>query len=63
MAVRIYDANTWRKIGQPDLGSKMFYINRKTNKKIWGEVTSIQHGHKKGIKLTIKPFKRSTHPN
>jgi len=55
MAVRIFDSETWRKIGQPDLGSKMFYI--KNGKKVWGSVTEVQFGHKKGVKLKIKPFK------
>jgi len=58
MAVRIFDSETWSKIGQPDLGSKMFYINKSTNKKVWGSVTEVNFGHKKGIKLKIKPFKQ-----
>jgi hypothetical protein len=53
--IRVFDAPTWRKIGQPDLGSKMYYILN--GKKIWGVVTSIDYGHKKGVKLKIKPFK------
>jgi hypothetical protein len=57
MAVRIFNAETWRKIGQPDLGSKMFYINGVTGKKVWGSVTEVDFGHKKGVKLKIKPFK------
>jgi len=57
MAVRIFDSKTWRKIGQPDLGSKMFYINGETGKKVWGRVTEVNFGHKKGVKLKIKPFK------
>jgi len=60
MAVRIFDSETWRKIGQPDLGSKMFYINKSTGKRVWGKVESVQFGHKKGIKLKIKPFKIHT---
>lgn len=57
MATRIFDSKTWVKIGQPDLGSKMFYFNKSTNKKVFGKVTSIQFGHKKGVKIKITPFK------
>jgi ribosomal protein L35AE/L33A len=57
MAVRIFDVETWRKLGQPGLNSKMYYINKSTGKKVWGLVSEIQHGHKKGVKLKIKPFK------
>jgi ribosomal protein L35AE/L33A len=56
MAVRIFDSETWRKIGQPDLGSKMFYIDKSTGKKVWGSVTEVQFGYKKGVKLKIKKF-------
>jgi hypothetical protein len=58
MAVRIFDTETWRELGQPDLNSKMYYINGKTGKKVWGIVTEIHYGHKKGIQLKIKPFKK-----
>lgn len=58
MAVRIFDAQTWCKLGQPSLGSKMYYINKKTGEKVWGFVSEIQNGHKKGVKLKIKPFKQ-----
>jgi hypothetical protein len=51
MAVRIFDTETWRELGQPDLNSKMYYINGKTGKKVWGIVTEIHYGHKKGIQL------------
>lgn len=54
MAKRVFDSTTWIKIGQPDIGSRMFYINRKTGKKVWGVVTEINYGHKKGIELKIK---------
>jgi hypothetical protein len=57
MAVRIFSSETWRKIGKPDLGSKMFYINWETKKKVYGSVTDITFGHKKGVKITIKKFK------
>jgi hypothetical protein len=58
MAVRIFDVETWKKLGQPDLNSKMYYINKSTGKKVWGLVSEIQYGHKKGIRLKITPFKK-----
>ncbi len=57
MARRIFDAETWRKIGQPDLDSKMYYIDGQTGKKVWGRVTEINYGHKRGVELKIKKFK------
>lgn len=54
MARRIFDNETWIKIGQPDLSSKMFYINKKTGKKVWGTVVMVNFGHKKGIEFQIK---------
>lgn len=57
MAKRIFSAEIWKKIGQPDLGSKMFYFNGQTGKKVWGEVTEIDYGHKRGVALKIKPYK------
>ena len=57
MARRIFDAETWRKIGQPDLNSKMYYIDGQTGKKVWGRVTEINYGHKRGVELRIKKFK------
>jgi hypothetical protein len=56
MAVRILSAETWRKIGKPDLGSKMYYINWETKKKVYGSVTEISFGHKKGVKIRIKKY-------
>ncbi len=53
MAVRIFNAETWNKIGQPDIGSKMFYVNKSTGKKVWGIVTELQFTNK-GVKLKIK---------
>ena len=35
-----------------------YYINGKTGKKVWGTVTEINYGHKKGVQLKIKPFKK-----
>lgn len=59
MAKRYFDTETWRKIGQPDLNSRMFYINGKTGEKVWGQVTSVNFGTSKGIELVIKPFKKT----
>jgi len=57
MARRIFNTETWRKIGQPDLNSKMFYWNKETGKKIFGFVTAINYGHKRGVEITIKALK------
>jgi hypothetical protein len=56
MAVKIFDADTWLKLCRPDLNSKLYY-RKKSGEKVWGIVTSINYGHKKGIQLTITPFK------
>jgi membrane protease subunit (stomatin/prohibitin family) len=58
MATRIFDAETWRKLGQPDLNSKMYYINKSTGKKVWGTVIAVNYGHKRGVQLRIKPFNK-----
>lgn len=58
MAIRVFNSETWRKIGQPDVGSKMFYINQKTGKKVYGTVVMVNFGHKKGVQLKIKPNKK-----
>lgn len=58
MAVRIFNSETYEKIGRPDLNDKMFYINGKTGKKVWGRVTEISFP-RKGVRLKIKPFKKS----
>jgi hypothetical protein len=57
MATKIFDSETWNKLGRPDLNSKMYYINKSTGEKVYGYVSEINYGHKKGIKLKIKPFK------
>jgi hypothetical protein len=54
MARRVFDTNTWIKLGKPDLNSKMYFM--KNNKKVWGTVISINYNHKKGVELKIKPF-------
>ena len=54
MAKRIFDTKTWMKIGQPGIGSKMFYINKQTGKKVWGFVSEINYGHKRGVEIKIK---------
>jgi hypothetical protein len=57
MATKVFDKETWNKLGQPNINSKMYYINKSTSKKVWGLVSEIDFGHKKGIKLKITPFK------
>lgn len=52
----VFDANTWKKIGQPDIGCKMFL--KRGKKKIWGIVESINYGHKKGVEISISPCSR-----
>jgi hypothetical protein len=51
MPKRIFDSATWRKIGQPDLNSRMYFIQG--GRKVWGNVTSIAFT-RKGIELQIK---------
>ena len=53
----------WRAMGQPDLGSKIYLRDRKTSKKNYFEVISIDYGHKKGIKLRLVKIKKSTKTN
>ena len=57
MAKRVFTPEIWRKIGQPDLNSKMFFIAQ-NGKKIWGRVTMVNFGHRKGIELNITPFRK-----
>ena len=54
---KIFDTNTWVKLGQPDLNSKMYFVRDK--KKVWGIVTQIHYGHRKGVMLKITPFKKN----
>ena len=60
MIKRYFDNETYTKLGQPDLGCKMFAI--KSGKKIWGTIASIKYmgnksKHKGKIELGISPFK------
>jgi len=57
MAKRVFNSETYEKIGSPTLGAKMFYINGKTKNKVWGKVVEINYGHKRGVELKIKPYK------
>ena len=50
-------ADRWRKMGQPGLGSKIYLRDRKTSKKNYFEVVSINYGYKKGIKLGLVKIK------
>lgn len=60
MAKRYFDSETYNKLGQPDLGSKMYFI--RNGKKVWGVVVSVhftgeKSKHKGKIELGIAPFK------
>ena len=60
MAKRYFDSETYNKLGQPDLGAKMFFI--RNSKKVWGKVVSLRFTgekskHKGKIELGISPFK------
>lgn len=56
--IRTYDSETWVKIGQPDLGSKMF-MKKKNGEKVWGSVSSIDYSYKGKVRIGIDPFKKS----
>ena len=60
MAKRYFDSETYQKLGQPDLGSKMYFM--RSGKKVWGSVVSVRFTgekskHKGEIELGIAPFK------
>ena len=60
MAKRYFDSETYQKLGQPDLGSKMYFM--RSGKKVWGSVVSVRFTgekskHKGKIELGIAPFK------
>jgi hypothetical protein len=57
MAKRVLSNDLWHKLGQPDLNHKMYYIHGVTKKRVYGIITEIDYGHKKGVAVTIKPFK------
>ena len=57
MAVRIFDNETWIKIGSPALGSRMFYFDKTTKEKVWGFIAKVYYNHKRGVKIKIKPYK------
>ena len=56
-------ADRWRKMGQPTLGSKIYLRDRKTSKKNYFKVVSIDYGYKKGIKLGLVKIKKTTKTN
>ena len=60
MAKRYFDSETYNKLGQPDLGAKMYFI--RNGKKVWGTVSLVhftgeKSKHKGKIELGISPFK------
>ena len=56
-------AERWKAMGCPDLGSKIYLRDRKTSKKNYFEVVSIDYGYKKGIKMGLLRIKKYTKPN
>jgi hypothetical protein len=54
MANKVFTVEVWRKIGQPDLNSRMYYNHPITKLKTWGKVISIDYSYKGKIKLKIK---------
>jgi hypothetical protein len=47
-----FDADTWIKMGQPDLNSRIFI--KRGKKKYFGRVHTISYGTKKGIEIRIQ---------
>jgi len=61
MIKRKFDTNTYKKLGQPDLGSNMYFI--KSGKKVWGKVCLLSFSGFKGAKnglilLGLEPLKK-----
>lgn len=57
MLKRLFDDETYRKIGCPDLGSIIYFKSQ--GKKRWGKVVLVNYyGKKDKIQLGIEPFKR-----
>ncbi len=61
MLKRKFDSETYAKMGQPDLGSKIYFM--KAGKKIWGTVSLLSFVGFKGAKnglilLGLEPFKK-----
>ena len=59
MIKRKFDSETYRKMGCPDLGQKMYFM--KYGKKVWGTVTLLSFVGFKGAKnglvlLGLEPF-------
>lgn len=63
MTKRYYDSETYRKIGSPDLGCKMYIV--RAGKKIYGTVqslnfTGVKSRHKGKIEIGLKLFCNET---
>lgn len=57
MLKQLFDTETYRKMGSPDLDSTIF-IKRGT-KKVYGRVALIDfYAHKNKIEIGIEPFKK-----
>lgn len=60
MLKRYFDSETYQKIGQPNLGHKIYFM--RGGKKIWGILSLINYTSEKGkhkgkILLGLEPFK------
>lgn len=56
MIKRLFDADTYKKIGSPDLNSIIFF--KKEGKKRYGKVVLVNYyGFKGKIQIGIEPFK------
>ena len=57
MLKRLFDSDTYRKLGCPDLNSVMYFTQK--GKKVYGKIISVSfHGHKGKIQLGLEPFKK-----
>ena len=61
MIKRKFTSELYNKLGQPDLGTKMYFM--KAGKKVWGIVSLVSFGGFKGAKngyimLGLEPFKK-----
>lgn len=60
MLKRYFTSETYRKIGSPDIGTKIYFM--KNNKKIFGKVSLVQFTSEKSrhngdILIGLEPFK------
>jgi hypothetical protein len=53
----IFTNEAWIKMGQPDLGSKIYLRDKKTSEKVYYDVVMVDFGNRKGIKMNLKKLK------